>query len=192
MAATCPAAAKVTALIVDDTTEVGTQADAICCYNNPANAPPETARGRRPRLQCCLVGHSVDPVSNHLARHNGPRLADEDEKRRLVGALDVVVVVENPTAYAPNHRAVPPYEDFEGRHILTADEAFQQLSISQFARILKKSGSTKVLNDPVKPSRHQVSSSACGDVHPLLLHYSHDDDLMHDFVSPITTRTDLS
>ena len=44
----------------------------------------------------------------------------------VVGVVvDVVVVVENAAAYAPNHRAMPPHEDLEGRHILAADEALQ-------------------------------------------------------------------
>jgi hypothetical protein len=41
-AAACPAANRLAALIVEDTTEVGTPADATFCDSNAANDPPDS------------------------------------------------------------------------------------------------------------------------------------------------------
>src|SRR5262249_59377615 len=47
VAAARPAAARLAALIVEETTEGGTDANTACWDNTPANAPPGTARPRR-------------------------------------------------------------------------------------------------------------------------------------------------
>src|SRR5215475_5771965 len=44
VAAACPAEKRLAALIVEDTTGLGTPADATFCDNTAANAPPDTAR----------------------------------------------------------------------------------------------------------------------------------------------------
>ena len=87
--------------------------------------------GRRSRLQRRLVGHAVEPVGDHLPRHDGSRLADEDEEGGLEGVLGVVVAVEDPAADAPDHRAVPLHQGGERRFLAAAEVALQQLPIGQ-------------------------------------------------------------
>ena len=232
--AACPAATRVTALIVEDTTEVGTHADAAFWDSTAANAPPDTARPCRAsrfasialalasRLatvpsgqpSCRAASLAVLPSRSHRtmtadtcpaggstpgragvagrarglvpprlvracpspafpapsawpwspwpsAPSGGPRrtascrpslgddrrrLADEDEEGGLEGVLGVVVVAEDAAADAPDHRAVPPHQGFQGRWLSAADEALQQLPIGQ-VRPFRQQGAAKVLDD---------------------------------------------
>ena len=99
---------------------------------------------RRIRLQRCLVGDAIQPVADHFSRHDGCSLADKDEEGRLESVLDILMVVEHPSAYIPDHGAMPPHERFEGRCFTAVDEALKQLPIR---RLLPKHRLVQVLDD---------------------------------------------
>jgi hypothetical protein len=100
----------------------------------------------------------------------------------LEGVLGVMVVVENTTTDAPDHRAVPTHQSFDGRRITAPDEALQELPVGLFASGLQKGDSVNVLDDLVHLRRHQVPSSADGNGRPLPLYYPQEGGLMHDFL----------
>jgi hypothetical protein len=76
----------------------------------------------------------------------------------LEGILGVVLV-EEATAYTPDHRAVPPHEGCEGGFLPMLDEALKELSIGQSRSIWQKHGSAKVLDDLAHLVRRHVPPS---------------------------------
>src|ERR1700730_10662697 len=56
-------------------------------------------RSRRPRLQSGLVGYTKEPVGEHLPRHDGCGLTDEDKKRSLKRIFGVMVIAEDSMAH---------------------------------------------------------------------------------------------
>src|SRR5262249_4441271 len=73
-----------------------------------------------------------EPVPHHVPRPDGRRLADKDEEGGLEGVLRIVVV-EEPAAHAPHHRAVPPEESSGGRLVATLEETAHQLAVARRA-----------------------------------------------------------
>src|SRR5262249_29586811 len=106
-------------------------------------------------LQRRLVSHSVEPIGHHLPRLYGRSLSAEHEERGLEGILGVVMA-EEATAYAPDHRAMPPHEGCEGSILPMLDEALQELLIGQSRSIRRKYRSAKVLDDLAHLVRRHV------------------------------------
>jgi hypothetical protein len=113
------------------------------------------------RLQRCLVSHAIQPVTDHLSRHNGSCLAEENKKGGLKSILGIVMVVEDPTANAPHHRTMPPHQGGNRCFFASANKALQKLPISQTRRIVLKHCLAKVLDDLAPlAGRHVLSSCA--------------------------------
>jgi hypothetical protein len=106
---------------------------------------PSFAR-QRPGFQRRLVGDAVQPVADLFARYDGRRLADENQEGRLERILGVVVVAEDPTAHAQDHRAQPSHQSLKGRFLASGDEAFQELSVRQTAIFPRKQSAAQVLD----------------------------------------------
>jgi hypothetical protein len=81
-----------------------------------------------------------------------------------------VVVVEEATAYTPDHRAVSFDKGSEGHFISMVDEAPKQLSIGQASPILQKHRPAKVLDELARLARRQIP--APGGYHRLPSIYS--------------------
>jgi hypothetical protein len=84
------------------------------------------------------------------------RPANQDEKRRLEGILDIVMIVEDAAADTPDHRAMPPHQRRGGSFVPLFDEALQQLPIAQPRPILLKHDFAKLLYHLAYPRRHRV------------------------------------
>ena len=116
------------------------------------------------------------------------RLADEDEEGGLQGVLGIVVVAEDTATDAPDHRAVPPHQRFEGRSFSAAHEALQQLSVGQVRSLQQLQGAAQVLDDLAHLGGHFLPFLA-GNTRPPPLHYPHEGDWMRHFpkTKPDTT-----
>jgi hypothetical protein len=55
----------------------------------------------------------VEPASDVVASHDGSSLANQNQKRRLKGILDIVIVFQNPAANPENHRTEPSNQSLE-------------------------------------------------------------------------------
>jgi hypothetical protein len=91
------------------------------------------------------VGDPEKPIADHLTGNNGSRLTDEDEEGGLKSVFGVMVMVEDTTAHAPDHRAVPANKGGEGCFVPLLDEAPQELAIGQSTAVLEQRCPTKVL-----------------------------------------------
>src|SRR5262249_19071321 len=143
--------------------------------------PRPPAGRRRPRLQRRPVGHAVKPVGDPLPRPNRRRLADQDEERRLEGVLGVVVIPEDAPAHAPDHRAVPPHQRFEGRPRAAADEALQQLPVGEGSFFAAQQGLAQLRDQSIQGAIGHDSlgvSAAC----PLPLYCHRPGILIHIFL----------
>src|SRR5947209_4266087 len=81
------------------------------------------------------MGNPVQPVPHQFPRHDGGRLADQDEEGGLEGVLGVVVV-EQAATHTPHHGAVPHEEGGEGRLVLTFEAAADPAAAAAFYRRL--------------------------------------------------------
>src|SRR5262249_261891 len=75
------------------------------------------------------------PAPEGLALPDGAGLAHQDEEGSLKGVLRVLFVVQDTTADRQDGRAVPPHQLREGRLILGAGEAVEQLAVGQAGRV---------------------------------------------------------
>lgn len=92
------------------------------------------------------MSYAVQPIRNHLPRHDGRCLTDENEKSSLERILGIVVREESAT-HTPDHWAVPLDKGCEGSFVPAFDETTKELPIGHPARVLQKRGFAKVLND---------------------------------------------
>jgi hypothetical protein len=67
----------------------------------------------------------------------------------LKGVLGVVMIADDTTANAENHRAVASNKGFKGRFVLLVDKGCQQLAISLARPALPQHGPAEVLDKPV-------------------------------------------
>jgi hypothetical protein len=96
------------------------------------------------REQRRLVSDAVEPVADHLARRDGSRLAQENHERGLERVFGILVL-EEPAAHAPNHRAVTPHEGGKRHFVSMLDEPPQELSVGPFGSFSPEQGRAKVL-----------------------------------------------
>jgi hypothetical protein len=109
-----------------------------------------------PCIQCRLVSHSVKPVADHFPRHYGTCLSDKDEEGGVEGILGVMMI-EEATTDAPDHRAVPLHESFQSRSFSTAHETLQQLPVRSFHHILRKHRLAKIVDGSIHGTyRHTI------------------------------------
>src|SRR5207245_2118492 len=85
--------------------------------------------GYPPRLERRAVCHPVQPVGDHLFWDDGGSLADEDEEGRLESIFGVVMITEDTTADAPDHRPMPPHQGCKSRFLTAVEVVLQQLPI---------------------------------------------------------------
>jgi hypothetical protein len=95
------------------------------------------------------MSYPVQPIRNHLPRHDGRCLTDEDEKSSLEHIFGIVVR-EEPAAHTPTHRAVTLDKGCEGSFVPMFDVGSMELPIGHPPLVLKKRGFAKVLNDLVR------------------------------------------
>src|SRR5262249_7383722 len=75
----------------------------------------------------------------------------------LESVFGIVVVVENPAARAPNHRAMPPHQGGEGRFVPMLEEVPQELPIGQSRPIAQQHGPAQVLENLAHLARRPVA-----------------------------------
>jgi hypothetical protein len=77
------------------------------------------------------VGDAVDPVTKEPTVTNRFRTIDQYQKRRLESIFDVVLVVEDATAYAEDHPTVTRHERRKCHLVAFNDKSFQKFVIIQ-------------------------------------------------------------
>src|SRR5207237_710875 len=77
------------------------------------------------------------------------RFAGEDQKGRLEGVLGVVMIADDTTADAEDHRPVATDKGCKRRFVLLLDEGRQQLPIRPACSIVPQHGPAKMPNHPV-------------------------------------------
>jgi len=104
------------------------------------------------------VGDSVEPVAYEVAVPDPVRAANQNEESRLEGVFHVLIVPQNTTAYAKNHRAMPGDECGESRLISPFDESFQQLGFAQAGDRASLEQQIQLIRpDPGKSARHAAT-----------------------------------
>src|SRR5438876_1019814 len=79
---------------------------------------------------------AVQPTTERFPLANRVCLAREDEKRRLVRVLSVLLVAQHGLTNAENHWPVTLHQSGEGDVVAIAKEVFQQLPIAELRRLL--------------------------------------------------------
>jgi hypothetical protein len=105
-------------------------------YRDPRFPPPAPGVGPA-GLQRRLAGDPVQPVGDLLPRRDGLGLRGEDEEGGLEGVLGVVVA-EQASAHAPDHRPVPFDERGEGGLVAALDEAAEQLAVAEARAVAQR------------------------------------------------------
>jgi hypothetical protein len=77
------------------------------------------------------MSDAVQPVPHHRPRHDGPRLANEDEEGGLEGVFRVGGAGQDAAADAPHHRAVAHQQRLEGGLVLPLDVAPQESGVGR-------------------------------------------------------------
>ena len=77
------------------------------------------------------VRHAVQPAADGVAAPDRPRLADQEQERRLEGVLDLGRAVQDGVADAQDHRPVPHHQRRERRLVATREVALQELAVGQ-------------------------------------------------------------
>jgi hypothetical protein len=131
-----------------------------------------------PCLECRLVGDAVEPVGDHLFGYDGSGLADEDEEGGLEGIFGIMVIDEDATAHAPDHRAVPPHQGRKRGLLSAAEVGLQQLPVGQSGPIPPQHGPAKILQGLAHPAGLHVSSSVAYMPSPYSYYYRLERDLI--------------
>src|SRR5262249_41028747 len=76
----------------------------------------------------------VHPGAHRRFLAQRPRLADQQEERRLKGVLCGVLLGEHPATDAPNQRSMSPQQRSKSSLVALLDEALQQLGVAAFHR----------------------------------------------------------
>jgi hypothetical protein len=113
-----------------------------------------------PSIQRRLMGHSVEPVADHLSGYDGSGFTDKEEEGRLKSILGIVAF-EEPAAHALDHGAVPHHEGFKSRFFSATHEALQQLPIRLFHPPVRERQLAQPMDDRLHVAdRHPFSSLA--------------------------------
>ena len=105
-----------------------------------------------------MLSHAIKPVADHIARHDCPGLAGEDQKSRLKSILGVLAVVQYPAAYRHDHGAVAFEQCCEGGFIAFFDEAAQKFPIRLATPVVEHDHPSQVIQDAViGVVRHEIS-----------------------------------
>jgi hypothetical protein len=91
--------------------------------------PHSPSGPRRSRFQSRLVRYPVEPVGDQFALGDGSALPGQHEERRLEGVLDVMMVPEETSADAPDHRAVTSKEGLECSLVSMDCESIQEAAV---------------------------------------------------------------
>jgi hypothetical protein len=93
--------------------------------NMPSDHIPPQGRRR-------AAGDLMEPWAEGVSHPKGPRLADQDEERRLKGIFRRMPVAQNCQADAPNHRLMPLDKRRKrqfGQFVGIGCESFQELAV---------------------------------------------------------------
>src|SRR5579871_4564627 len=97
---------------------------------------PASASGSPSRIQRHLMGCLMEPISRRFLPSPRACLPRQNEKRRLIGILSVMPVVENALARAQDHGAMALHQDCKGSLIVPLSEALEQLPIRQVGTVM--------------------------------------------------------
>jgi hypothetical protein len=111
-------------------------------------------RGQAPCLQGGSAGDAMKPGCNSLATPEGARFSQQDKKRGLKSILSILLLRQQPPAYAQHHRPVPCEQSVEGRLSALRQEALQKLAILGGRCNLAESRPTKTAQDIAKRGRN--------------------------------------
>src|SRR5947209_3105869 len=89
--------------------------------------------GLRPRLEGSAVGDPVEPASDRYCLADRPRLAGEDEERRLEGVLGVGLVAQYAAADVEHHYPVTAQQGMKSSLILLCMELLEEFMVRQLA-----------------------------------------------------------
>ena len=90
------------------------------------------------------MSYAVKPIGEQFLWLYGRCFAGQNQKGRLKGVLGIVMVANDTTANAEDHRAVAMNEDVKGRFVLLLDEGSQQLPIRLARSVLLGHGPAKM------------------------------------------------
>jgi hypothetical protein len=102
------------------------------------------------------VGHTVEPVADHLPLPDSTGLLDENKECSLKGVLGVVIIAKDTATNSPDHRPVTLNQGRDSGLVPMLDKSSQQLPIRQPGLFLAQDGAAKLLNDFIDLSRHRV------------------------------------
>jgi len=77
------------------------------------------------------------PFSQRTSLADGRSPAGEDEERGLKRVLGIVAFAQGPPANTPAHGPVSLHSPLEGKFIAQRDEAFQESSVAESARVFR-------------------------------------------------------